>query len=152
MPSIGIVGAGIAGLHLGIMLESRGVDATIYTDRSADQLAHGRLLNAVMHHHVTLDRERRLGVDHWDPEELGWQHRYQNVHGPTDASYAAAAPGPCLAIDYRTYLPALISIPTTTALSPFTAMSTIDIVMVRHGRTKSTNATMTPATTEMSTG
>ena len=31
--SIGIVGAGIAGLHLGLYLQKHGVDATIITDR-----------------------------------------------------------------------------------------------------------------------
>lgn len=116
MSSIGIVGAGIAGLHLGILLRSRDIDVTIYADRSADELAKGRLLNTVMHHHVTLDREERLGVGHWDVDQFGWRHRYlgwwphhQNIRQPGVARYAVASPGPSLALDYRIYLPALMA-------------------------------------------
>jgi 2-polyprenyl-6-methoxyphenol hydroxylase-like FAD-dependent oxidoreductase len=110
MSSIGIVGAGVAGLQLGILLRRGQVDVTIYADRAADELARGRLLNTVMHHHVTLGREERLGVRHWDPAQFGWRHRYQNVHGPTGViSYLAASPGVSLALDYRLYLPALMA-------------------------------------------
>ncbi len=38
MKNIGIVGSGIAGLHLGLFLQRHGVDATIYSDRSPDQI------------------------------------------------------------------------------------------------------------------
>jgi 2-polyprenyl-6-methoxyphenol hydroxylase-like FAD-dependent oxidoreductase len=109
MPNIGIVGAGVAGLHLGIALRRHGIETTIYADRSADDLASGGLLNTVMHHHLTLAREKRLGVDHWDAAEHGWQYRYQHIHGPAGCSYAAAAPGPSLAVDYRLYLPTLMT-------------------------------------------
>ena len=33
---IGIVGAGIAGLHLALYLQKHGVDATLITDRAPD--------------------------------------------------------------------------------------------------------------------
>jgi 2-polyprenyl-6-methoxyphenol hydroxylase-like FAD-dependent oxidoreductase len=38
MTSIGIIGAGIAGLHLGLFLRQRSVAATIHTEKSADEL------------------------------------------------------------------------------------------------------------------
>ena len=47
MKNIGIVGSGIAGLHLGLFLQKHGVDATIYSDRSPDQIRAGRLPNLV---------------------------------------------------------------------------------------------------------
>lgn len=109
MPGIGIVGAGIAGLHLGILLRRRDVEVTIYADRSAAELAGGRLLNTVMHHQGTLGREERLGVTHWDGDRFGWRHRYQNFHGRSEIRYATAAPGLSLALDYRMYLPALMA-------------------------------------------
>ena len=67
--NIGIVGAGIAGLHLALYLQKHGVDATIITDRAPEDYRNGRLLNTVAHHHVTIAREDYLGVNHWtDPK------------------------------------------------------------------------------------
>jgi hypothetical protein len=64
--NIGIVGAGIAGLHLGLFLQKHGVDATLYSDRSPDQIRAGRLPNLVSRFAPTRDREYALGVDHWE--------------------------------------------------------------------------------------
>src|SRR4029453_3581389 len=60
---IGIVGAGIAGLHLALYLQKHGVDATLITDRAPDEYRGIRLLNTVAHHHVTIAREDYLGVN-----------------------------------------------------------------------------------------
>jgi 2-polyprenyl-6-methoxyphenol hydroxylase-like FAD-dependent oxidoreductase len=51
---IGIVGAGIAGLHLALYLQKHGIDATLITDRAPDDYRDIRLLNTVAHHHVTI--------------------------------------------------------------------------------------------------
>ena len=68
--NIGIVGAGIAGLHLALYLQKHGVDATIITDRAPEDYRNSRLLNTVAHHHVTIAREDYLGVNHWaDPKD-----------------------------------------------------------------------------------
>ena len=64
--SIGIVGAGVSGLHLGLYLRQHDVPVTIYAERSPDEVRASRLLNTVGHHHHTLERERALGVHHWD--------------------------------------------------------------------------------------
>ena len=45
--SIGIVGAGTAGLHLGLHLIENGVEATIYTDRRPEEYASMRLLTTM---------------------------------------------------------------------------------------------------------
>ena len=72
MTSIAIVGSGVSGLHLGLFLQQHDVPVTIYSDKSAEQIASGRLLNTVAHHHHTLERERELGVHHWDASEYGY--------------------------------------------------------------------------------
>ena len=55
--NIGIVGAGIAGLHLALYLQKHGVDATVITDRPPEDYRNIRLLNTVAHHaHAEADR------------------------------------------------------------------------------------------------
>ena len=46
---VGIVGAGIAGLHLALYLQKHGVAATVITDRTPDDYRDIRLLNTVAH-------------------------------------------------------------------------------------------------------
>jgi 2-polyprenyl-6-methoxyphenol hydroxylase-like FAD-dependent oxidoreductase len=62
--TIGIVGSGVSGLHLGLFLRTHDVPVTIYADKQPDAIRAGNLLNTVAHHHHTLERERALGVDH----------------------------------------------------------------------------------------
>src|SRR5258708_16067669 len=94
MTSIGIVGAGVSALHLGLRLRQHDIPVTIHTDRSADELAAGRLLNTVAHHHPTLERERQLGVHHWDAAEHGYAfpHPYVGAHQPLLLPHALPPP------------------------------------------------------------
>jgi Styrene monooxygenase A putative substrate binding domain len=69
--SVGIVGAGIAGLQLALHLQCHGVPITLYTDRTPKQICQGRLPNTVCRFAPTRDRERALGVEHWDEPEFG---------------------------------------------------------------------------------
>jgi hypothetical protein len=57
MTSIAIVGAGVAGLHLGLFLQKNDVPVRICTDKTPEQVAGGRLLNTVAHHQHTRERE-----------------------------------------------------------------------------------------------
>src|SRR6187402_884881 len=106
--NIGIVGAGIAGLHLALYLQKHGVDATVITDRPPEDYRNIRLLNTVAHHHVTLAREDYLGVNHWnDPK----QHYYYHDHFfnfPQPLSFRGDFSKASRAVDYRLYLPALM--------------------------------------------
>jgi len=78
MISIGIVGTGIAGLQFGLLLQQRGIPATIYADRTPEQQRAGRILNNVVRLAHTRERERALGVNHWDsvgptlPRSVWW--------------------------------------------------------------------------------
>ncbi|MBR8743043.1 styrene monooxygenase subunit StyA [Nocardiopsis sp. MG754419] len=104
---IGIIGAGTAGLHLGLLLRRHGVDTTILTDRTPDQQRAARLPNTVAHHAVTVERERALDVDHWPVEEYGYgRHEYRV--GPEPLRFSGALHAPSRAVDYRIYLPRLM--------------------------------------------
>jgi cation diffusion facilitator CzcD-associated flavoprotein CzcO len=100
--NIGIVGAGIAGLHLALYLQKHGVEATLVTDRAPEDYRQSRLLNTVAHHHVTLTREDYLGVNHWSAPKF---HYYTSSIFPSRCAFVATSPR---ALDYRIYLPALM--------------------------------------------
>jgi 2-polyprenyl-6-methoxyphenol hydroxylase-like FAD-dependent oxidoreductase len=105
---IGIIGAGTAGLHLALLLQQRGVDATLYAERTADEVRAGPLPNTVAHHHHTRTRERELGVNHWDdsgPSYDGHWH-YFGVEPPL--AFPGEFTRPSMAVDYRLYLPGLL--------------------------------------------
>ena len=105
---IGIVGAGIAGLHLALYLQKHGVDATIVTDRKPEDYRNIRLLNTVAHHHVTVAREDYLGVNHWgDPKDQYYYHDHF-FNFPQPLSFRGDFAKPSRAVDYRVYLPALM--------------------------------------------
>jgi 2-polyprenyl-6-methoxyphenol hydroxylase-like FAD-dependent oxidoreductase len=48
MTTIGIIGAGVAGLHLGLLLQKYGVAATIYAEKTPEQQLAGQLRNIVV--------------------------------------------------------------------------------------------------------
>jgi 2-polyprenyl-6-methoxyphenol hydroxylase-like FAD-dependent oxidoreductase len=105
---IGIVGAGTAGLHLALLLQQRGVEPTLYAERTPDELRAGRLPNTVAHHHHTRARERELGVAHWDETGPSYGRHWHYVHGEQPLSFPGDFSQPSLAVDYRLYLPRLL--------------------------------------------
>ncbi len=106
---VGIVGAGTAGLHLGLYLLERGVDVTIVTDREPKDYAGMRLVHTVAHHAVTLEREAALGVDHWPGDAYGYfGHHYYIGTRPQPLRFRGALHAPSRAVDYRIYQPALM--------------------------------------------
>lgn len=106
---IGIIGAGTAGLHLGLYLRQHGVDATIYTDRKPDEYHGMRLLNTVAHHAVTVKRESALGVNHWPDQKFGYfGHHYFIGLQPQPLQFYGDLHAPSRAVDYRIYQPRLM--------------------------------------------
>jgi len=99
--SIGIVGSGVSGLHLGLYLRAHDVPVTIYADKEPDAIRAGKLLNTVAHHHHTLERERALGVDHWDVAEYGYVCHHHCIAG--EVRFRGDFEHPSSAIDYRVY-------------------------------------------------
>nr|ADE62390.1 FAD-dependent hydroxylase [Pseudomonas sp. LQ26] len=105
---IGIVGAGTAGLHLGLFLRQHDHDVTVYTDRQPDEYAGLRLLNTVAHHAVTVQREVDLGVNEWPSDEFGYFGHYYYVGGPQPMRFYGDLKAPSRAVDYRLYQPMLM--------------------------------------------
>lgn len=110
MHNIGIVGAGIAGLHLALYLQKHGLDPVIYTDREPGDYRDARLLNTVAHHATTLARETELGVNHWtDPSDHYTYHdHWLNLPDPGPLHFPGYFDDPSRAVDYRLYLPRLM--------------------------------------------
>ncbi|MBY8861990.1 monooxygenase [Nocardia sp. CA2R105] len=105
---IAIVGAGTAGLHLGLYLQQNGVQSTIFTDKRPEDYPNVRLLNTVAHHAVTIDREKALGVDHWPDAGYFGHYYYVGIPSMPLEFYGGLPTGPSRAVDYRIYLPTLM--------------------------------------------
>ncbi len=111
MEGIGIVGAGVAGLHLALYLQKHAVPVTLYTEKTAEQQRSGRLANTAAHWANTRARERELGVNHWDGE-LGGRfglfcfHFSIGIEPPLIFRGDFIEPG--MAIDQRLYLAKLL--------------------------------------------
>lgn len=105
---IGIVGAGAAGLHLGLYLRQHDIDVTVYTDRKPDEYSDLRLLNTVAHHAVTVQREEALGVNEWPSDQYGYFGHYYYVGTPQPMQFYGDLKEPSRAVDYRMYLPMLM--------------------------------------------
>jgi 2-polyprenyl-6-methoxyphenol hydroxylase-like FAD-dependent oxidoreductase len=105
---IGIVGAGTAGLHLGLYLLQNDVEVTVFTDRKPEEYAGMRLLNTVAHHAVTVQREEALNVNEWPSDEYGYFGHYYYVGTPQPMSFYGDLKAPSRAVDYRMYQPMLM--------------------------------------------
>jgi hypothetical protein len=108
MTTIGIVGAGVAGLHLGLFLQKYGVTATIYTEKTAEQQLAGKLSNIVVRSAPTRARERFLGVNHWDDANLDLVRSNFYVGGARPFAFAGDLAPPAIAVDIRLYYARLL--------------------------------------------
>jgi hypothetical protein len=105
---IGIIGADIAGLHLGLRLRQLNIDCTIMTDHSADQVVSAKLINPALYWPATLRRERVLRVQHWPAEEFGFHEFRSVIQTPEPIEIRARAMMPACAIDNRICLSTLM--------------------------------------------
>ncbi len=104
---VGVIGAGTAGLHLGLYLRQHGIDVTMVTDRAPADYRHMRLLNTVAHHAVTIEREEKLGGNHW-PDDGYFGHHYYIGTQPQALRFYGDLHAPSRAVDYRIYQPRLM--------------------------------------------
>lgn len=66
MRRIAIVGAGQSGLQLSLGLINMGYDVTIFTNRTAEQIAQGRVMSSQCMFHTALQTERDLALNFWE--------------------------------------------------------------------------------------
>ena len=102
MKRIGIVGAGISGLHLGLWLREYGIDATIYTEKTSEQLLQAPLRNIVIRNGCTRERERALRINHWDASAPDLGQLSVTVTG-TPITFAGTLTPPSNVVDMRIY-------------------------------------------------
>jgi hypothetical protein len=100
---VGIVGAGIAGLHLSLFLQQQGVLVTLYAERTAEEQLAGRLTSVVTRFGPTRERERALGVNHWDRPDFGVFCFNINVVGDYPLTFRGQLAEPALVVDMRIY-------------------------------------------------
>ncbi|MEU1878552.1 styrene monooxygenase/indole monooxygenase family protein [Streptosporangium sp. NPDC020072] len=106
--SIGIVGAGISGLHLALRLQQFGVDTTLYTPQRPEDIRDGPPLNFVTRFHSTREREKALGVTHWTSGEFDNPSMHMYLEGSGGLSFQSRLPHPASSVDFRMYLAALL--------------------------------------------
>lgn len=101
MKRITIIGAGQAGLQLGLGLLRRGYHVTLVSDRTPEQIRHGWATGAATLFGRAIQLESSLGQNDW-PEAIAAveaEVAVQTPHGPL--SIRAALPKPWLAVDQR---------------------------------------------------
>ncbi|MFT4563779.1 MAG: hypothetical protein ACI9BW_003539 [Gammaproteobacteria bacterium] len=111
MANIGIVGAGVSSLHLGIRLCDANIPATIYAPQTAEEFAQSRMLNSVAHMDDTIRREREMGIEFWNETNSRICHyRSYNVLLPDGRleQSRGSLHGDERCVDYRLYLPRLM--------------------------------------------
>src|SRR5437762_6240047 len=108
MTNIGIIGAGIAGLHLGLFLRNHDIQATIYTEKTPSQLLGERLTNVVARFAPTRERERLLGVNYWDLAPIDLLGFSIYVGGDRPLKIAGDLEQPGSIVDMRIYCARLL--------------------------------------------
>ncbi len=68
MRRIAIVGAGQSGLQLALGLLDTGYEVTMITNRTADQIRHGKVMSSQCMFHSALQTERDLGLNFWEEQ------------------------------------------------------------------------------------
>lgn len=108
MTSIGIIGGGISGLHLGLHLLAQDLSVTIFSNKTAEDIANGPVQNSVAHMHVSREIERELGIDHWRPEDTEYIRHYHYNGWGDERTFMGDFAHPSAVVDYRIMLPQLM--------------------------------------------
>lgn len=107
MTRIAIIGSGVAGLHLGLHLLKQGLEVTIFTNRTSEEVANGPVMNSVAHMNVSREVERELGINHWEGEDYDYIRHYHYNGWGEDRTWIGDFEKPSVVVDYRILLPKL---------------------------------------------
>lgn len=105
---ITIVGAGQAGLQLGIGLLDAGYDVTIVSNRSRESLRDGKVMSSQCMFDLALSFERNEGLNFWDdtcPPVEGISFAVPDGQGGKALSFSARLDAPAQAVDQRVKMP-----------------------------------------------
>lgn len=108
MRKITIVGAGQAGLQLGIGLIDHGFDVTLVSNRTGDQIREGRVMSSQAMFGTALAHERNLGLDFWGdacPSIAGLGVSIADGQGGRALSFDARLEATARSIDQRVKMP-----------------------------------------------
>src|ERR1700728_2597812 len=109
MAEVAVVGAGVGGLHLSLLLQQREVPVTLYAEKPADEMREGpRLMNTAGHWVPTRERERGLGVNHWDDAYPRVGTLNVVVSGDLSVRFSADLGRGPIAVDYRVQMARLL--------------------------------------------
>ena len=105
---VAIVGGGISGLTLALRAQQLGLDTTLFVEHTPEQLRQSPLENLVARFPATQERERQLGVAHWDTVEgfASWGIDVDVVG--TDLGFRGTVDRPVQGVDFRVYLSRLL--------------------------------------------
>jgi hypothetical protein len=103
MTQVAIVGGGIAGLHLGLFLRQHGIAATLYTEKTPEERRCERLTNLVCRNGMTRERERLLGVNHWDSQAPDLEYLSLSVRGSRPIAFSGPLTPSANVVDMRIY-------------------------------------------------
>lgn len=108
MRTITIVGAGQAGLQLGIGLLDHGYDVTIVSNRTPDEIRAGKVMSSQCMFGGSLARERTLGLNLWDeqcPPVEGIGFTVPDDAGGKAISWSSRLDVPAQSVDQRVKIP-----------------------------------------------
>jgi hypothetical protein len=108
MREITIIGAGQSGLQLGIGLLQQGYPVRIVTNRSAEDIAVGRVMSSQCMFHTALSYERELGLNFWDdscPPVDGISFTMNDAGGNAVVDWVGRLRAPAQSVDQRVKMP-----------------------------------------------
>jgi flavin-dependent dehydrogenase len=107
MRKIAIIGAGQAGLHLGIGLVDAEYAVTLFSDRTPEAIQHGKPMGTPILFQDTLQLERDLGINFWDQKSdcVRFRSEVADPEGNTVLALSANLEQPWQAVDQRSKFP-----------------------------------------------
>jgi len=106
---VAIVGAGQSGMQLALGLQRSGLEVTVFSNRSAQEIGEGPVMSSQCMFETALQTERELGLDWWADEcplVEGIGIAVRNPEGGKAIEWSAKLDGPAQSVDQRLKIPA----------------------------------------------